>query len=278
MWESFKSIVGKKGKYAMQFLPDDPVSLLDGSEGTVIKQFKLGDVKVKKDDTNEIVVVKPNDLTLLWEKFRGDSGWSDYADLPTYEFQGTNPPKTYIAKSFKLACEHYMTEFKLNDTDSVYLTSKSYYRRDHGDIQPPTVACYLDQGWLELSMFWFTGEVSRDDDLYDPSETPTMYIDWRDMGTIPVRELSQAVIWCLRRVKEGERLSIGCHGAHGRTGTLLASILVHEGSTATDAIARVRKEYCSRAIETNGQEKLVEDYSKALIKQETENGQDDTNN
>ena len=265
--------MGKKGKHTMQFLADDPVSLPDGSEGTVIKQFHFGAVRVKKDATGEIVTVKPDDLTLLWDKFKGTEGWSDY-----YEFQGTNPKKTYIAKSFKLACEHYMTEFKLNDTDSVYLTAKSQYHKDHGDTKPPTVACYLDDGWLNQAAFWFTGDVPRDTDLYDPSETPTMYIDWRDMGTIPVRELSQAVVWCLRRVKEGERLSIGCHGAHGRTGTLLASILVHEGSTGTDAIAKVRKEYCSRAIETKGQEKLVQDYSDALIKQETDNGQDDTNN
>ena len=62
--------MGKKGKHTMQFLADDPVSLPDGSEGTVIKQFHFGAVRVKKDATGEIVTVKPDDLTLLWDKFK----------------------------------------------------------------------------------------------------------------------------------------------------------------------------------------------------------------
>ena len=68
--------MGRNGK-RMQFLPDDPVLLPDGSEGTVIIQFndKLnGTVRVKKDDTDEIVTVKPDDLTLLWDKFKGTEG------------------------------------------------------------------------------------------------------------------------------------------------------------------------------------------------------------
>ena len=59
---------------------------------------------------------------------------------------------------------------------------------------------------------------------------------------------------------------MGCFGAHGRTGTLLASILVYEGYTATDAINKVRKDYCDRAIENKKQEDLIQLYETALSK------------
>ena len=56
-----------------------------------------------------------------------------------------------------------------------------------------------------------------------------------------------------------------------RTGTLLASLLVYEGSTAKEAIAKVRKEHCSKAIETIPQEKLVADFEEALAKDKETN-------
>jgi hypothetical protein len=46
-------------------------------------------------------------------------------------------------------------------------------------------------------------------------------------------------------------------GAHGRTGTLLACLLVLQGSGAQEAIRLVRKSHCFNAIETSSQEIFV---------------------
>ena len=259
-----------------KFIKDDPVVLPDGKEATVIRVDK-NSVLIKMNEGGNTKTVKPKDLTILWDKLyeTDPTGWTPYEHneylTGTTYIQGTSPKKTYTGKSFALNCQHNMTEFKLKGGDSVYLNSlRGKYSKSTPTVEPPTVACYLDSGWLDQAQFWFTGDAPIEDDLYDASKTPTLYIAWRDMGTIPLRELSQAVVWCLRRVKEGERLAIGCHGAHGRTGTLLACLLVHEGDTATEAINKVRKEYCTKAIETKGQEELIIKYDNELIKQTAE--------
>lgn len=56
--------------------------------------------------------------------------------------------------------------------------------------------------------------------------------------------------------------AICCMGSHGRTGTALAALLVADGVGADDAMKRVRKEHCPRAIETREQES----YIRALAK------------
>ena len=266
------------------FLKDDPVVLPSGIEATVIQQRKDRKVLVRLEGeggTHEVKLFAPESLKILWDKMKGEDGWSPYSDFNEHltgttsnkDIFGSNPKKKYNAKGFSFnSCQHYMHEFKLNEDSSVYLTAVRGKNLAKG-IEPPTMACYLDTGWLDQAKLWFTGDAPSDEDLYDPSKTPTLWINWKDMSVIPLRELSQAVVWCLRRVKEGERLSIGCHGAHGRTGTLLACLLVHEGTTATEAISRVRKDYCNRAIETKGQEDLIVKYDNALNEQ-TETGND----
>ena len=248
------------------FFSDEPVELPNGHYGTVIKMVdKNKQVKVRDDETGQTLTFPINKVKLLDDYQSIDDSLTTGSD--TYKtVYGTSPHKAYKVQTFTASCSHYMSEFKLNDTETVYLTARSQYNKSKDDAVVPTMACYLDTAWLSHSAFWFTGDASRDDDLYDKSTVPTMYVNWRDMGTINLRELSQAVIWCLRRVEEGHKLSIGCYGAHGRTGTLLASLLVYQGSTAKEAIARVRKDHCNKAIETVPQEKLVADFEEALAK------------
>ena len=62
----------------------------------------------------------------------------------------------------------------------------------------------------------------------------------------------------LRSLRKGRSVEIGCIGAHGRTGTLLAAMLVREeGLSAKQAIAETRLRYCSHAIESQQQEHLI---------------------
>ena len=61
------------------------------------------------------------------------------------------------------------------------------------------------------------------------------------------------VTFILDELSQGHTVHVGCIGGHGRTGLVLAAVIAEAGIT-TDAITYVRKAYCSRAVETAGQE------------------------
>ena len=68
-----------------------------------------------------------------------------------------------------------------------------------------------------------------------------------------------------------QNTAVCCMGGHGRTGTALAALLIADGVTGNegrDAIDRVRKEHCARAIETKGQEDYLKGLAKAKLARE----------
>lgn len=93
-----------------------------------------------------------------------------------------------------------------------------------------------------------------------PESLCSLVWGWPDFG-IPYKP--QAAISIILNAWEyayarGWPLEIGCTGGHGRTGTMLAIILVHaEGLMPEEAISAVREEYCPLAIETAAQEEFV---------------------
>lgn len=77
---------------------------------------------------------------------------------------------------------------------------------------------------------------------------------WPDMtapGHVGIR------FWIRLREMLPQATCIACMGSHGRTGTAMAALLVADGVGGTEAIARVRKEHCPRAIETIEQENYI---------------------
>lgn len=84
------------------------------------------------------------------------------------------------------------------------------------------------------------------------------HVDWPDFG-VPddTAVVTAALEDLLGRARAGERVEIGCLGAHGRTGTALAALGVLSGVPADDAVRWVRAAYCDRAIETPEQEAFV---------------------
>lgn len=56
-----------------------------------------------------------------------------------------------------------------------------------------------------------------------------------------------------QRLREGESWAIHCRAGLGRTGTIAALLLVENGASAADAIARVRREHDAAAVETEAQ-------------------------
>ena len=106
----------------------------------------------------------------------------------------------------------------------------------------PAFGLYLDQRWAPP---W-----------------PHEHLDWPDFG-VPedLDALRRALTDLLDRARNGERVEVGCLGGHGRTGTALACLAVLTGTPANDAVAWVRTNYCSKAVETDAQEQLVASFN-----------------
>ena len=115
----------------------------------------------------------------------------------------------------------------------------------------PDFGLYADRTWID-SCYW------RNE-----------FINWPDMK-IPVDQ-DLAIIQitsALSRAQSGEDIDIGCIGAHGRTGTILAimNMIDSNGSvSAEDSIGFIRSNYCNKAIETKSQEWYVHYASHKLF-------------
>jgi len=88
------------------------------------------------------------------------------------------------------------------------------------------------------------------------------HIEWPDFG-LPndPKTLLVALDDALERARNGQRVEIGCWGAHGRTGTALACLAVLTGCPPKDAVEWVRAAYCERAVETPEQARFVGTFS-----------------
>ncbi len=84
---------------------------------------------------------------------------------------------------------------------------------------------------------------------------------WRDYGTPDsIRMFGEAVKWLLSEIRSGKMVETGCMGGHGRTGTMLACLLVLQGENAVAAIQRVRRGHCQKAVETIDQQNFVRKF------------------
>lgn len=76
-----------------------------------------------------------------------------------------------------------------------------------------------------------------------------------------VPQLDEGVAAILLATAAGRRVAVHCGGGLGRTGTLLACYLVHQGLTAEAAIARIRT-VRPGSVETPGQVAAVAAYAR----------------
>jgi hypothetical protein len=123
--------------------------------------------------------------------------------------------------------------------DGTEVTAVSFDSRDpYARQQAPDFGLYLDPQW-------------------DPP-WPHDHLDWPDFG-VPVD--SARVMTALRalrqRARDGEQVELGCLGGHGRTGTALACLAILGGLPSGDAVAWVRENYCTNAVENGQQEAFV---------------------
>jgi hypothetical protein len=91
---------------------------------------------------------------------------------------------------------------------------------------------------------------------------PAIFIPWTDYG-LPEVEYSKAaaaIRTAFNAALAGDVVEVGCVGSHGRTGTILACmvILADRNLTAAQAIAWARQHHCHKAVEVREQETFVQ--------------------
>ncbi|WP_329518547.1 protein-tyrosine phosphatase family protein [Spirillospora sp. NBC_01491] len=83
------------------------------------------------------------------------------------------------------------------------------------------------------------------------------WLRWPDFRLPSDREDAQEALREAWTRAETERVEVACGGGRGRTGTALACIAVLDGVADREAVAYVRANYESRAVETPWQRRYV---------------------
>lgn len=135
-------------------------------------------------------------------------------------------------------CVHSIDEVRMSD--GTILHASDFYSSRKRTSQPD-VGFYLDRSWHPE---WFA-----------------YLIEWADFGLpeVSANVLLRYARAALRHARDGEIVEVACLGSHGRTGTFLAicDLLTMEEPDGDTAIANIRRNHCSHAIETAEQEWYV---------------------
>ncbi len=125
------------------------------------------------------------------------------------------------------------------------------------DSKIPDLGVYLDKAW---STAFILDTVSVGTEIAGYSERHALFLQWPDFKTISLERFQWVVETVAERVLDGQTVEIGCLGAHGRTGTLLAAVIaVVEKLSAREAILAVRARHCEHAVETDAQQTMIFD-------------------
>jgi atypical dual specificity phosphatase len=88
----------------------------------------------------------------------------------------------------------------------------------------------------------------------------TLHLPVPDSNAPTQDQLQQGVVAIGEALNQGRPVVVHCGAGLGRTGTLLAAYLIHQGESADEAIARVR-EVRPGSIETLNQEQAVHEFA-----------------
>jgi hypothetical protein len=153
-------------------------------------------------------------------------------------------------------CRHWREPVDLQNGVTVF--ASAWFDRPANqpvDIEWPEVGFYLDGSWSQITMLCSPGFRPRFA-RYRPSKL--LVYPWPDLGVPrePAR-FKRALRWLLHQATEGKRVEIGCAGGHGRTGTMLAGLLIEQGMSPSRAVQKIRREYCDEAVETRSQIQML---------------------
>ncbi len=160
-------------------------------------------------------------------------------------------------------CEHYQQPFDLGDGEVIYASAyqdsphsySNYGKVDEGFV--PDVGFYLDSLWSRGPLVSPGSDYPR----FVRSRTEIVMFPWADRQ-VPrdMEAFDRSVEWLFSKIRAGKLVDTGCFASHGRTGTLLACMLVKKGMSAPQAQAEVRGTHCVNSIEGLAQENWIRRY------------------
>jgi hypothetical protein len=166
------------------------------------------------------------------------------------------------------SCDHWQQPFDLNDGLKVLASGWMDRPFSTDTMRKPTITAdvgvYLDNSWA-LDRYFITPNV----DLDFEEDQETVILPWDDYSTPEsMRRFETTLKWMMGKLRGGATVEVGCLASHGRTGTVLACLLVMQGLEPEAAIRRVRSSHCTKAVENHGQREWVRRFS-AHIRGET---------
>ena len=162
-------------------------------------------------------------------------------------------------------CSHHLQPFTFKVGEQEYTLYGSAFsdRKSEPQADKAGVCVFLDPRWMqEYRPVWINPAMAEimGNRVQAKLETPTIFLDWPDMGVLEIEDLKHVVSYLANVIDIG--VEIGCMGGHGRTGTLMALVMVQLGCDAEEAIQTIRTDYCDKAIETKKQENLIKAFAK----------------
>jgi len=166
-------------------------------------------------------------------------------------------------------CTHWRTRFELPNGMPIYASA---WRDEPKMLMErtgprPTLGFYMDNLWIRDGLFMVSPGLASPipKKIQQGYADNVVFFDWDDFGTPDsIRQFHLITQWLLKYIEAGQMVEVGCIGGHGRTGTLLACMMVLLGADANVAIAHVRDTYCWEAIETNNQYLWVLKYENVV--------------
>jgi len=171
-----------------------------------------------------------------------------------------------VGKSWTRTCFHVMTPVHITALNKpVYASAYSDLREaKNTELDTPTVGVYLDSLWLEHNALTVSPDFPVTVTLESTAPYPVLLVELQDYAAPPIETLREVIRVIVTLVRADHKVEIGCVGGHGRTGTILAGLTMLDGSPADQAIAHVKKIYCERAVESEAQILVLQQWGEMI--------------